>query len=323
PHFCKSAMARFTTQDFIALVEKHRIRYHEKRLGQLFCDGRSREIIEMLLKECSAAGAEIATECLVSEIRKESVFKIFGGQGTYEAPSLVIATGGLSIPQIGATNFGYQIAEQFGLKVTPLRPGLVPLIVESDDFIPFRKLAGVSIDAEVSCNGTSFRENILFTHRGLSGPAILQISSFWREGETIVINLLPDIAPEEFLENQRQGGKEIDALLSQFLPRRFVEAWLAQRGASRLADAYSKKRLSELSADLQRWEIKPTASEGFGKAEVTVGGVHTDGLSSRTMESRKIPGLYFVGEVVDVTGWLGGYNFQWAWASGWVAGQFV
>jgi len=321
PHFCKSAMARFTTEDFIALVEKHGIAYHEKKLGQLFCDGRSQEIIAMLLKECSEAGVEIATGCEVTEIRKDVAFKVFASQGIFEADSLVIATGGLSIPQIGATNFGYRIAEQFGLKVTPLRPGLAPLRVESDEFEPFRKLSGVSLEAVVSCGVVSFRENILFTHRGLSGPAILQISSFWHEGDAISINLLPDIDTERFLESHRNSGKEIDALLCQVLPKRFVEAWLAQRGGSLPVNRYSKRELSELATRLQQWEITPTGSEGFGKAEVTVGGVHTGELSSKTMESKKVPGLYFVGEVVDVTGWLGGYNFQWAWASGWVGGQ--
>ncbi|MEX2117523.1 MAG: NAD(P)/FAD-dependent oxidoreductase [Bacteroidota bacterium] len=323
PHFCKSAMARFTTEDFVALVEKHGIRYHEKKLGQLFCDGRSQEIIAMLLKECSDAGVTIVTGCEVSKISKEAVFTVTTNQGVLEAPSLVIATGGLSIPQIGATNFGYMVAEQFGVKVTPLRPGLVPLIVDLDDFKPFKNLSGVSIDAEVSCNGMSFRENILFTHRGLSGPAILQISSFWREGIAVMINLLPDVNPEDFLEAQRQSGKDIDLVLSQVLPKRFVETWLVQRGGSRPILRYSKQELAGLAHALSHWKILPTGTEGFGKAEVTVGGVQTDDLSSKTMESKKVPGLFFVGEVVDVTGWLGGYNFQWAWASGWVAGQFT
>jgi predicted Rossmann fold flavoprotein len=241
----------------------------------------------------------------------------------HEASSLVIATGGLSIPQIGATNFGYRIAEQFALKVTALRPGLVPLLVDLEEFNPFKKLSGVSIDAEVNCRGTCFRENILFTHRGLSGPAILQISSFWREGETIDINLLPDVNAVEFFEEQRKSGKEIDLVLGQVLPKRFVETWLTQHGGSRPILQYSKPQLADLAASLQHWEVTPTGTEGFGKAEVTVGGVHPEELSSKTMESKKTAGLYFAGEVVDVTGWLGGYNFQWAWASGWVAGQFV
>lgn len=323
PHFCKSAMARFTTEQYIALVEKHAIRYHEKKLGQLFCDGRSQEIITMLLKECSEAGVSVAAPCDVAAIRKEDMFIVSANQGMFEAPSLVIATGGLSIPQIGATNFGYAIAEQFGLKVTPLRPGLVPLIVDLDDFKPFKKLSGISIDAEVSCNGARFRENILFTHRGLSGPAILQISSFWREGDAISINLLPDVDAVSFLEGQRNNGSDVGRVLVQVLPNRFVETWLEQRGGSRPIPRFSKQQLADLAHDLQHWKVTPTATEGFGKAEVTVGGVQTDELSSKTMEANKIPGLFFIGEVVDVTGWLGGYNFQWAWASGWVAGQYV
>ncbi|MEX1139377.1 MAG: NAD(P)/FAD-dependent oxidoreductase [Bacteroidota bacterium] len=322
PHFCKSAMARFTTEDFIALVEKHGIRYHEKKLGQLFCDGRSNEVIAMLLKECSEAGVTITTDCEVNEIAKNAGFRISTNQGTFETPSLVMATGGLSIPQIGATNFGYKIAEQFGLKVTPLRPGLVPLLVDTDEFRPYKKLSGISVDALVICNGVSFRENILFTHRGISGPAILQISSFWREGDGIVIDLLPD-STGEFLEGNRNSGKEIDQVLGQILPKRFIETWLSPMGGSRPMNLYSKQDLAGLEHALHNWEIIPTGTEGFGKAEVTVGGIQTDELSSKTMEAKKVQGLYFIGEVVDVTGWLGGYNFQWAWASGWVAGQFA
>lgn len=323
PHFCKSAMARFTTKEFIAIVEKHGIRYHEKKLGQLFCDHSSRAIIAMLLKECSAAGAEIVTGCMVSEIRIENTFTAFSDKGTFGARSLVIATGGLSIPQMGATNFGYGIAEQFGLKVTPLRPGLVPLIVESDNFRPFKNLAGVSLETVVTSDGVSFRENILFTHRGLSGPAILQISLFWQEGTGISINLLPDVDAAELFERHRTSGEKTDTILCRFLPKRFVEAWLEQNGGSRPVTRYSRKELARLAGSIRNWQIFPTGSEGFRKAEVTVGGVATDELSSKTMESKKVPRLYFVGEVVDVTGWLGGYNFQWAWASGWVAGQFV
>ncbi len=323
PHFCKSAMARYTTKDFISLVEKHGIRYHEKKLGQLFCDGRSDEIIATLLKECSDAGVTITTGCAVSDVVKDGAFRISTNQGIFETSSLVIAAGGLSIPQIGATNFGYKVAEQFGLRVTPLRPGLVPILVDTDEFRSYKRLSGVSIDTVVTCNDVSFRENILFTHRGLSGPAILQISSVWHEGSTISINLLPDMDAVSFLEGHRSGGKEIDQVLSQVLPKRFVEIWLGQRGGSRPIHRCSKQELAVVARELHHWEVKPTGTEGFGKAEVTVGGVLTDELSSKTMESKKIPGLYFVGEVVDVTGWLGGYNFQWAWASGWVAGQFA
>ncbi len=322
PHFCKSAMARFTTSDFIALVEKHGIRYHEKKLGQLFCDGRSDQIIAMLLKESSEAGVTITEQCDVKNVSKESAFHVITSKGTFSSPSLVVATGGLSIPQIGATNLGYKIAEQFGLTVTPLRPGLVPLLVDSEEFSPFKKLSGVSIEAVVACREAKFRENILFTHRGLSGPAILQISSFWREGDAIELDLVAD-APGAFLEAYRSGGKDIGQLLSQILPKRFVETWMELRGGGRPIQLYSKQELALLCESLHHWKVFPKGTEGFGKAEVTVGGVDTEELSSKSMESKKVPGLYFVGEVVDVTGWLGGYNFQWAWSSGWVAGQYA
>lgn len=322
PHFCKSAMARFTTHDFISLVEKHGIPYHEKKLGQLFCDGRSQQIIAMLLKECSEAGVEIKTGCETTEISKGDIFSVSTNQGTFRATSLVIATGGLSIPQMGATNFGYQIAKQFGLNVGPLRPGLVPLAVQTDEFGAFRELSGVSLDAIVTCDGVSFRENILFTHRGLSGPAILQISSFWHEGKSISIDLLPEMDIEQIIRQNRNVGKESGVLLSEFLPKRFVETWLGVHGGSRPINRYPRKELDVLIRSLHGWTVTPTGSEGFGKAEVTVGGVDTSELSSKTMETKKIPGLFLIGEVVDVTGWLGGYNFQWAWASGWVAGQF-
>lgn len=323
PHFCKSAMARFTTNDFISLVEKHGIPFHEKKLGQLFCDGRSQQIIEMLLKECFDAGVEIKTGCETKELNKDDLFSISTTQGTFQSHSLAIATGGLSIPQMGATNFGYRIAKQFGLRVGPLRPGLVPVQVQTEDFAPFRELSGVSLDALVSCKGVSFRENILFTHRGLSGPAILQISSFWHEGESISIDLLPDVNTHNLFRDPGNIAKEINVLLNQFLPKRFVETWLRLRGGSHPVNRHSRGELDDLAKSLHGWTITPTGSEGFGKAEVTVGGVDTDELSSKTMESKNIPGLFFVGEVVDVTGWLGGYNFQWAWASGWVAGQFI
>lgn len=323
PHYCKSAMARFTTRDFISLVEKHGIAYHEKKLGQLFCDGRSQQIIAMLLKECSEAGVEIRTGCETTEVAKGDSFVISTDQGIFNATSLVIASGGLSIPQMGATNFGYQVAKQFGLKVSPLRPGLVPLAVLTDEFSVFRQLSGVSLDAVVTCNGASFHENILFTHRGLSDPAILQISSFWREGESISIDLLPEVDLEQIIRQDGNISKESGVLLGRFLPKRFVETWLVPMGGSRPINRYAKKELDLLEQSFHNWTITPTGSEGFGKAEVTVGGVDTSELSSKTMETKEIPGLFFIGEVVDVTGWLGGYNFQWAWASGWVAGQFI
>ena len=322
PHFCKSAMSRFTTADMIALVRKHGIRYHEKKLGQLFCDTSSTEIIDLLRKECSLAGVTVMTGCEISDVTREEGFRITSNLERVESASLVIATGGLSIPQMGATNFGYRIARQFGLNVTPLTPGLVPLVVSSPDFERFKELAGVSIDVTAKCGGHEFREHMLFTHRGMSGPAILQISSYWTEGESVVLDLLPDHPGEELLNHYRNTNTEVAAILGTVLPRRFCDLWLSFHGGSRSVNRYSRKQVSELANQLHAWSIVPAGSEGFGKAEVTVGGVDTTGLSSKTMEARDIPGLYFVGEVVDVTGWLGGYNFQWAWSSGWVAGQY-
>ena len=322
PHFCKSAMSRFTTADMIALVRKHGIRYHEKKLGQLFCDTSSTEIIDLLRKECSLAGVTVMTGCEISDVTREEGFRITSNLERVESTSLVIATGGLSIPQMGATNFGYRIARQFGLNVTPLTPGLVPLVVSSPDFERFKELAGVSIDVTAKCGGHEFREHMLFTHRGMSGPAILQISSYWTEGESVVLDLLPDHPGEELLNHYRNTNTEVAAILGTVLPRRFCDLWLSFHGGSRSVNRYSRKQVSELANQLHAWSIVPAGSEGFGKAEVTVGGVDTMGLSSKTMEARDVPGLYFVGEVVDVTGWLGGYNFQWAWSSGWVAGQY-
>ena len=281
-HFHKSALSRFTPEDFIRLVRRHRIGYHEKKLGQLFCDGSSQEIIKMLLKECTEAGVDIRTGSFVTQFRKDRTFTVFSNLGQFECQSLVIATGGLSIPKIGATDFGYKIARQFGLRVTQLRPGLVPLTLAGDEGRLLRDLSGVSLEASVSLEHVSFLENILFTHRGLSGPAILQISSYWTPGEAILI------------EPKQQ-------------PRRFVQKWHELYGDEPIAD----------------WSLRPSGSEGYAKAEVTVGGVDTNELSSKTMEVRSVPGLYFIGEVVDVTGQLGGFNFQWAWASGFVAGQYV
>jgi predicted Rossmann fold flavoprotein len=282
PNFHKSALTRFTPADFTRMVRRHRIAYHEKRLGQLFCDGSSQQIIDLLLKECADAGVQIHLSCSVTSVRKDKTFKLFSDAGEFECQALVIATGGLSVPKIGATDFGYRIARQFGLKIIEVRPGLVPLTVAGDEGKSFRDLSGVSLEANVSFERVSFRDNILFTHRGLSGPAILQISSYWKPEQPIVI------------EPKQQ-------------PRRFVQKW---------HELYNAKPMSD-------WRLTPSGTEGYGKAEVTVGGVDTNELSSKTMEARNVPGLYFIGEVVDVTGQLGGYNFQWAWASGFAAGQYV
>ncbi|MSR64934.1 MAG: NAD(P)/FAD-dependent oxidoreductase [Verrucomicrobiae bacterium] len=319
PHFCKSALARYTPGDFIALVDKHGIPYHEKKLGQLFCDQSSKHIVDLLQKECAAADVEIRLGCRVDEARKSTEFHLQTTQGEFECDSLVIATGGLSFPKLGATDFGYRIAKQFGLKIIDARPGLVPLALSA----AFVQLSGVSVDTIVSCRDVSFRENILFTHRGLSGPAILQISNYCREQEPIYINLLPDRSAMEILNAQRQSAMELANVLSQHLPRRFVQAWCEQFALSRPMNRYTVEELQTIALRLHHWEVRPSGAEGYAKAEVTVGGVDTDELSSKTMESRRVPGLYFIGEVVDVTGWLGGYNFQWAWASGFAAGQSV
>ena len=322
PHFCKSALARFSTLDFVDLVERHGIAYHEKTLGQLFCDRSSEEIIRMLQEECGQAGVSILTECDIEAISHEKDFIVFTNQGNMRSTSLVIATGGLSIPQLGATNFGYRVAQQFGLHVTPLRPGLVPLKFRPDDLKSFSQLSGISLEAIVGCGEASFRGNILFTHRGISGPAILQVSSYWKEGDELSINLFPDGNPLEFLLVHQTGIAGLDKVLGEKLPKRFAEAWCGIMGFDKKMNQYTKKQLEQISHRLSDWRIKPVSSEGFGKAEVTVGGVSTEELSSKTMGSKRVPGLYFIGEVVDVTGWLGGYNFQWAWASGWVAGQY-
>ncbi|MDB6015841.1 MAG: aminoacetone oxidase family FAD-binding enzyme [Pedosphaera sp.] len=323
PHFCKSALARYTPADFIALVEKHGISFHEKKLGQLFCDLSSRQIIELLQSECDAARVEIRLNCQVHQVTRNQTFQVDTNQGPLSCDSLVIATGGLSFPKIGATDFGYRIARQFGLKMTVTEPGLVPLTFSLEDQASFGQLSGISIDATASTSDTSFRENILFTHRGLSGPAILQISSYRQNGEPINIDLLPDQPALPLLTANRQTQKELKNLLSQYLPQRFVSEWCARFAPSRPMHRYSTQELEGIAHRLHHWEIKPAGTEGYPKAEVTRGGVDTSELSSKTMESRRVPGLYFIGEVVDVTGWLGGFNFQWAWASGHAAGQFV
>lgn len=323
PNFCKSALARYTPADFIALVEKHRIAYHEKKLGQLFCDGSAREIIEMLLAECAAARVEIRLNCRVREVTKDSSFKIETNHGIFESDALVIASGGLSIPPIGATDFGYRLAKKFGLRLRETRPALVPLTFAGSKLEELRALSGVSLDALVGCNEAEFRENILLTHRGLSGPAILQISSYWKSGDTISVNLLPETDALEIFRAHQHSHIEMDNLLGQFLPRRFAHAWLKLHAPSRPLKSYAPKELENISRLLHDWRLEPDGSEGYKKAEVTVGGVDTAELSSKTMEARRVAGLYFIGEVVDVTGWLGGYNFQWAWASGFVAGQYV
>lgn len=323
PHFCKSALARYTSSDFTGLVERHGIRYHEKALGQLFCDGSSQQIINMLLRECRDANVAVATDCRVSKVRRANDFHLTFNEGDLCAKSVVIASGGLSIPKLGASKFGYKVAEQFGLHIVKPKPGLVPIRFAADDLRFFGELSGVSLPVIVKHNKTEFRENLLFTHRGLSGPAILQISSYWNEGDSLVLNLIPDPTVSAVLHSEHSSTILITTALEHHLPKRFSQKWFELRGGPRPMNHYTPKEIQQIIHELECWKIVPVGTEGYGKAEVTVGGIDTDDLSSKTMESKNTPGLFFIGEVVDVTGWLGGYNFQWAWSSGWVAGQYV
>jgi predicted Rossmann fold flavoprotein len=340
PHFCRSALARYTPQHFIALLAKHGIRHHEKKSGQLFCDDGSDAIIAMLKSECDAAGVRWCMPCEVRKIhspippgervgvedhpsQSAARFSLATSHGPFHARSLVIATGGLSIPKIGATPFGYKVAQQFGIPVTRIKPGLVPLSFHPDEWKSYAELAGVSVDAMVSCGKQTFRDDLLFTHRGLSGPAILQISSYWEHGQPLHINLLPDCDMREIFKQQRGSRMLLDNFLAQHLPKRFAEIWVAQTIENKPLNQYADKELTALAARLHDWQITPTGTLGYAKAEVTCGGVDTRALSSKTMECNEVPGLYFIGEVVDVTGQLGGFNFQWAWASGHAAGEAV
>ena len=324
PHFCRSALARFTPNDFLALVYKHGIAFHEKTLGQLFCDDSAQQIIELLQQECRDGRVQWAMPCKVNRISYDGVYWLDSSNGPFSADSLVIATGGLSIPQIGATGFGYEIAKQFGLNVTPLAPSLVPLTFAAEDIERLQPLAGISLEATVSCNGASFREQVLITHRGLSGPAILQISNYWHPGDWLELNLLPDENLEALLlEQRRQQDKLLANWLDQFWPHRFALVWVESHGVNKPLRQYDEREIRALAQAAHHWRFRPSGTVGYKKAEVTRGGVDTDELSSKTMESKKQPGLYFIGEVVDVTGHLGGFNFQWAWASGYAAGQFV
>ncbi|MBL7959892.1 NAD(P)/FAD-dependent oxidoreductase [bacterium] len=322
-HFCKSALARFTPADFIRLIEKHGISYHEKKLGQLFFDRSAREIVDLLKKECTAAGVEIVINCGASRIQKEKEFLIHTERGLFSCDSLVVATGGLSIPKMGATDIAYRIAKQFKLAVTPIKPGLVPLVCDQKFLSLFGTLSGVSIDAEVVCKGVSFRENILFTHRGLSGPAILQISSYWEAGDSVEINLLPNGDLYNILKTHAQSRMKLDNFLAQFFSKRFIEKFCEVFFEVKPIYQYVDKDMKKIAETVHHWKVLPAGTEGYDKAEVTVGGIDTDEISSKTMESKKIPGLYYIGEAVDVTGHLGGHNFQWAWASGFAAGQYV
>jgi hypothetical protein len=324
PDFCRSALARYAPRDFVALVERHGIAFHEKKLGQLFCDGSAQAIVAMLKSECDRGGVEWRMPCAVSSIeRVDGGFIVTTGEGPVRAPSLVIATGGLTVPKIGATPFGYKVAEQFGLRIVAPRPALVPLALAPEWLARYGDLAGVALDAEVSCNGGRFREHLLFTHRGLSGPAILQISSYWDGKAPLVIDLLPGAAAAAWFRDQRRSAAHVDNVLAQRLPRRFAEIWCVVHEAAGPMARLPDRRFAAIESALHQWLVQPGGTLGYNKAEVTLGGVDTHELSSKTMGATRVPGLFFIGEVVDVTGWLGGYNFQWAWSSGHAAGEFV
>ena len=323
PHYCKSALARYTPWDFIAMVERRGIAYHEKELGQLFCDGSSKLIVKMLLDECSAAGVRVETSCSVERVAHgDAGFHMHTTRGAFSAPALVVASGGLSIPSMGASGFGYELARQFGHALLPTRAGLVPLTLTGKHQERLQDLSGVALPVEATCNGQSFHNYMLITHRGISGPAILQISSYWQPGAELRLDLLPGIDAHAMLQELRQDrpAAELKTVLGERLPKRFAqrlcEAWLQNRPMKQ----FNAPELKQIATQLQAWPLTASGTEGYRTAEVTLGGVDTDELSSTTMQSRRVPGLYFIGEVVDVTGWLGGYNFQWAWASGHAAG---
>lgn len=326
PHFSKSALNRYTQESFIEMVDRHKIRYYEKTLGQLFCEHKSSQIVDMLLTECQKNQVTIKLNQMVSSIEKTNGYFIVKiSEETYRSESLVVASGGLSIPTLGSSPFGYQIATQFGLTVHPTRAGLVPFTLHTHDKLRFEGLSGISVESLVSCNGQSFRENILFTHRGLSGPAILQISSYWRPGDDVTIQLLPQIDLYEELIQAREviGESALKTVLANYLAKRALSAFVEPSILDKPLKQFNSKELRAVADGLQHWSIKPNGTEGYRTAEVTLGGVDCDELSSQRFEAKKVSGLFFVGEVVDVSGWLGGYNFQWAWASGWAAGQVV
>ncbi|MDD0977275.1 NAD(P)/FAD-dependent oxidoreductase [Pseudomonas fontis] len=327
PHFCKSALARYTQWDFIEMVGKHGVPYHEKKLGQLFCDNKSSDILDMLLSECSKAGAELRMDTRIEQIEKlEAGYLLETSAGKFQCQSLVIATGGLSIPTLGATGFGYQVAKQFGHSLLPTRAALAPFTITEPVLKGIcTELSGSSVDCIASCNGSSFRENLLFTHRGLSGPAILQISSFWDSGDTVEINLLPDHDALAWLQQQQaeRPNSELKTLLGELFTKKMANLLAEHWFVSKPMKQYTPGELAQVAEKLSAWQVVPAGTEGYRTAEVTLGGVDTREVSSKTLESLKSPGLYFIGEVLDVSGHLGGFNFQWAWASAYAAAQFV
>lgn len=327
PHFCKSSLSRYTQWDFIELVEKHKIPYHEKTLGQLFCDNKSKDIVDLLTSECNKARASIHLNTSIKSIQKtdNNRFEITSSLGKIICQSIVIATGGLSIPTMGSSPFAYKIAEQFRINVWPTRAGLVPLTLDVKEKERFAVLSGIGIDSLASNERIEFREHSLFTHRGLSGPAILQLSSYWNPGESIHINWLPDVDLYTALKEERTNKphKQLNTTLANYLPKRVIEVFVPQALAEKKLADLSNVELETVSQNIMFWSIKPNGTEGYRTAEVTIGGVDCDAISSKTMEAHDVSGLYFIGEALDVTGWLGGYNFQWAWSSGWAAGQVV
>ena len=326
PHFCKSALSRYSQWDFLNLVTRYRIPYHERDHGQLFCNDSAKDILNMLLQECANAGVSIQLDSPVDKVVPQpGGFKLSTPRGELGCQSLVIATGGLSIPKMGASPYGYKIAEQFGIPVLPTRAGLVPFTLQPDDKARFAALSGIAVACVASTAQHRFSENILFTHRGLSGPAILQLSSYWQAGAAVVIDLLPQLELSTELKSKRQQGVKctVKTLLEAYLPKRLLSTLVAEQLLNIALADLADRHIQQLAEALHRWTIKPNGTEGYRTAEVTLGGVSCDALSSKTMASKTVPGLYFIGEVVDVSGWLGGYNFQWAWSSGWCAGQYV
>ncbi|WP_194757410.1 BaiN/RdsA family NAD(P)/FAD-dependent oxidoreductase [Aliidiomarina indica] len=326
PHFCKSALSRYTQWDFLSMVDKHQIPWHEKTLGQLFCDDSAKDIVNMLMQECKDVGTKVQLRTDVLSVRYQGQYHVDTSQGTYVTDNLVVACGGLSMPKLGASPLGYELAKQFGHSIVPVRAGLVPFTLHDHDKAAFADLTGIATDVIAAANQTQFKEAMLFTHRGLSGPAMLQISSYWQAGDAIAIDLLPGDSVGERLRDLRREQPKLSLpnALSRYLPKRLVQALMARQQwpQSNLADL-SNQAIDSIDRDIHTWVMKPNGTEGYRTAEVTLGGVNVNEVSSKTMESLKQPGLYFIGEVLDVTGWLGGYNFQWAWSSGWVAGQSV
>ncbi|MFT5669134.1 MAG: putative Rossmann fold flavoprotein [Vicingaceae bacterium] len=325
PHFCKSALSRYTPYDFIEMVGKYNLDYHEKTKGQLFCDNRSKDILDILLSECKKADVKIITHCKVNKVKKSNGFILNTTSGEFTCDSLVVATGGLSIPTMGATGFGYELAKQFGLKVLPTHASLVPYTFSGKWLDIAKNLAGVSMEVEISINGANFRDPLLFTHRGISGPAVLQSSNYWKLGEEITINFFPTQSLEDTIEKWRKQGKKskLTNLLSEELPKKFVNTWLQLCGEDKPANQYSDKEIKIIAEHFQQWKIVPSGTEGYRTAEVTQGGIDTNEVSSKTFEAQKVDNLFFIGEVLDVTGQLGGFNFQWAWASGYCAGKYI